>query len=131
MAFYGVGINAEVSRLINEIKLKLANKYGSYGLRQVDQAFKWVDKNNNQYICRQEFMDALSCLGIFMRKIDEQALYKHFDRNNDGRISYAEFVGAFRQPMCPKRLELVRSVFKRLDVNNSGSLCPEEISKRG
>jgi hypothetical protein len=131
MAFYGVGINAEVSRLLNEIKQKLANKYGSYGLRQVNQAFQWADKNNNQYLSISELLEALNGLGVFMRKIDEQALFKHFDLNKDGRISFQEFLAGMRQPLSPQRLELVKALFRRLDTNNNGSLCPEEISKVG
>lgn len=126
MAFYGVGIDAEVIRLIVEIKLKLANKYGAFGIRQLDLAFKNYDRDRRGHLDAEEFVGILNALGIFVRQIDYQALTKYFGKGLPG-IDYTAFVDRFREPLCPKKEQLVRQVFDKLDVNRSGYLDPSEI----
>ena len=111
MAFYGVGIDAEVIRLIVEIKLKLANKYGAFGIRQLDLAFKNYDRDRRMYLDAEEFVGVLNALGIFVRHIDYQALTKYFGRDRPG-VDYASFVDRFREPLCSKKEKLVKQVSK-------------------
>lgn len=128
MAFYGVGIDTEVSRLICDIKMKLANKYGCYGLRQLDLAYKRNDLSGSGHVAHEDFITILNGLGVFCKQIDYQALTKYFGRGHSG-IDYTSFVNRFRQPLTPARETMVQQVFERLDVNRSGALCPTEVSK--
>jgi Ca2+-binding EF-hand superfamily protein len=127
MAFYGVGIDCEVARLINEIKMKLANKYGCYGLRQLDLAYKELNSNTRGLVTPDQFIQTLNSIGVFVRQIDNQALVKYFGRNGQG-INTQEFVDRFREKLSPERETIVKSAFNKLDTNQGGSLCPNEIS---
>lgn len=127
MAFYGVGIDTEVARIIIEIKMKLSNKFGCYGLRQLDQAYKRNDPTGSGLVSYDDFIAILNGVGIFCKLIEYQALTKFFARGHSG-IDYLSFVQRFREPLTPAREAIVRQVFGYLDVNRSGALTPEEIS---
>ncbi len=128
MAFYGVGIDSEVARLIVDIKIKLAAKFGAYGLRQLDQGFRMNDQRGQGMVSSQDFIDILNQLGVFIRQIDQQALTKYFGRTYQGFIDYKSFVDRFRERLTPTQEEIVRTVFDNLDRNKNGSLDPNEIS---
>lgn len=128
MAFYGVGIDTEVSRLICDIKMKLANKYGCYALRQLDLAYKRNDLNGSGHVSHEDFITILNGIGVFCKLIEYQALTKYFGRGHG--IDYVSFVNRFRDPLTPCKEKMVQQIFERLDVNKSGALCPQEVSKR-
>ena len=130
MAFYGVGIDSEVARLITEIKMKLANKYGCYGLRQLDLALKQLDRNTRGSVNGNDFIQTLNSLGVFIRQIDNQALTKYFGRESNS-INTREFVDRFRDRLTQKREEIIKSVFDKLESRSgSGSLGLQDLSRK-
>lgn len=132
MAFYGVGIDSEVVRVIGDIKLQLSNRYGSYGLRQMDLALKRASASlaHGAGLHPTEFIQTLKDLGVFLKQIQEQALKKYFIcKQGTGTIDHASFVNSFRENLTSKREKIVREVFQRIDVNNNGAIEPEELSK--
>lgn len=58
----------------------------------VHEAFVAIDKNASGCITRSEFRTFLSINGIMASEKELQMLVARFDRKNDGRISYAEFM---------------------------------------
>lgn len=127
MAFYGVGIDSEVARLVLEIKLKLNSRHGCYGLRQLDLAFRRNDMSGQGIVSHEDFIEILNGVGIFLKSIDQQALTKYFGRGGQG-IDYVAFVNRFRERLSEKREEMIKEIFDRLDVNRTGFLEPSEIS---
>lgn len=128
MAFYGVGIDTEVARLICEIKLKLANKFGGFGLRQLALAFRRADVQCQGFLHEEDFLEAINGIGIFVRQIDQQALIKYFTQPGCGVI-YPAFVDRFRDPLSPQREAVVKQAFDSADINGTGFLEPVEVSK--
>ncbi len=53
---------------------------------------------------------------------------KYFDVNNDGNLSYEEFVKCLREPLNERRQHLVEKVFSALDKNHSGKLELAEVT---
>ena len=58
----------------------------------VHEAFLACDKDSNGYLTKMELRRILSENGVFASEQDLIMLVQRFDRNNDGRISYAEFM---------------------------------------
>lgn len=130
MAFYGVGIDAEVARLVLEVKLKLSNIYGCYGLRQLDLAYRRNDVGGRGLVSKDDFVDILNGAGVFLRQIDYQALTKYFGKGGEA-VDCLEFVHRFREPLSAKREAMIREIFERLDVNRTGAIEPHEMSRFG
>jgi len=67
-------------------------------LFNVYEAFKALDKNDIGYFSIDEFKELLSDHGIYATSKEAAALVDKFDKNQDGKITYSEFV----QEMTPK-----------------------------
>lgn len=66
----------------------------------IHEAFLTVDRDSNGYVSRSELRRFLADNGIFASERELQMLIYRFDRNNDGRVSYAEFMEEM-VPKCP------------------------------
>jgi len=58
----------------------------------IHEAFLAIDKDNNGYIQRTEIRKILADNGVYASEKDLMMIIQRFDRNNDGRISYSEFM---------------------------------------
>lgn len=68
----------------------------------IHECFLAIDKDSNGYIGRGELRRILAENGVYASEQDLFMITKRFDRNNDGRISYAEFMEEF-VPKCPNK----------------------------
>lgn len=66
-------------------------------------AFTACDTDKNGYITRVEFKNILRDYGFYATETEAQWLIDRYDRNNDGRISYSEFVEEI-MPKSPSRI---------------------------
>jgi dihydroneopterin aldolase len=57
------------------------------------------------------------------------ALFNLFDANNDGTISYDEFLSRVRENMSQRRLEVTRQVFDSLAQRCGGKFTVEYVKK--
>ena len=58
----------------------------------IHEAFQAIDRDSNGYLTRTEMRRILGDNGVYVSERDLCMLVGRFDRNNDGRISYAEFM---------------------------------------
>lgn len=68
----------------------------------VHECFLAIDRDSNGYLGRGEMRRILEENGVCASELDLQLLTQRFDRNSDGRISYAEFMEEL-VPKCPSR----------------------------
>ena len=68
----------------------------------VHEAFQAIDKDSNGYLTRTEMRRILGDNGVYVSERDLCMLVGRFDRNNDGRISYAEFMEEMVSK-CPQK----------------------------
>ena len=52
---------------------------------------------------------------------------KFYDIDNDGNITYEEFIRGLRQPLNERRLKMVKKVFMALDKEGSGIITVKDI----
>jgi Ca2+-binding EF-hand superfamily protein len=61
------------------------------------QVFKKFDKDGNGLLTADEIMNTMKSLGFEIRLEDVKELVKEMDENNDGKISYEEFLNAWNK----------------------------------
>ena len=72
-------------------------------LFDVYDAFKALDKNGNGYITVNEFKEVLLDHGMYSSPNELKTLLKRFDKDQDGKVSYREFVSEIT-PKSPSKL---------------------------
>jgi len=141
---------------VDLISATLARVLSENGIR-VRNTFKNIDLTNRGYITTEEFVALLQKWAKDFGFVDDElsmqeamTLVRHFDKDNDGTILYAEFCDALLSKSRPKRIRLdltkvecaktrvfeklkdldptnVRRTFRSLDKDNSGSISFSEF----
>ena len=62
----------------------------------LQDAFQMLDICNQGSVCEDEMMNALADLGVYPHKDDVYLFVRRYDKNNDGRIVFSEFINAFK-----------------------------------
>ena len=55
-----------------------------------------LDICNQGSVCEDKIMNALADLGVYPHKDDVYLFVRRYDKNNDGRIVFSEFIDAFK-----------------------------------
>ena len=136
MAFYGVQMGKFIFINLSDVmvrelnlKFKLAvQQKGGVGLRSLRRIFRQMDFNGNKKLDAGEFEQALAAFGLFPKKVEIQALMKFYDIDQDGNISYDEFLSGLRDELSERRLTMVKKAFAMLDKDGSGQLTVSDIA---
>lgn len=111
------------------LKFKLAvQQKGGVGIRSLRRIFNQMDFNGNKKLDASEFEQALAAFGIFPKKVELQALVKFYDVDQDGNISYDEFLSGLRDELSERRVNMVRKAFQMLDTDQSGKVTVSDIA---
>lgn len=102
---------------------------GTKGLKKVALVFRQADFNGNKKLDREEFEEALSHCGLFLKSHETSFLFKNFDRDGDGNINYDELLHGIQLPLSPPRLAMVTRAFKILDKDGSSVIDVNDIAK--
>ena len=107
-------------------------------VKDVQTAFKQIDRNGDGSIDRNELVSALTSAGNNFTRQEVDAIFDAADIDGNGEIDYEEFIAL----MCPsasdviekfrskyKNLNDVKSAFKRFDANGDGALSKDELSR--
>ena len=114
MSLFGVGLDVEVKRINTNFKMMVAKK-GGMGIRSLGVIFRQMDNNGNKKLDIEEFTQALNTFGIFPKVHEVQALMKFYDVDNDGNISFNEFMRGLREPLTKRRSDMVQKAFDLMD----------------
>jgi len=100
---------------------------GTTGLSGVARIFRQADFNGNKKLDREEFDEALSFCGLFLKSQDTSFLFKNFDRDGDGNINYNELLLGIQLPLSAPRLAMVERAFKKMDRDGSRVLDVKDL----
>lgn len=89
-----------------------------------------MDNNRDKKMDRHEFMWGLKENGHTLSPSEFERIFKYFDKNNDGKVSYDEFLVALRGDMNDRRRRLVGLAFKKLDRTGDGVVTIEDIQDK-
>lgn len=117
---FGVGLNIETNRLINDFRMKLQKKQG-LPLRAVSLAFWTVgDRCTSAQVEK-----CLSHFNIFPTKVELQTLMKSF--NNDGCLCTESFMAALRPPLAGRRAAIVDAAWASIDDQCAGQVSLDRL----
>ena len=54
---------------------------------------------------------------------------KYYDVDQDGNISYDEFIRGLREPLNERRQAIVKKAFNQMDTNGSGKITVSDIDR--
>lgn len=74
-----------------------------------------IDQGGEKKIDRYQFQWALKENGHSLSPSEFERIFKYYDKNNEGKISYNEFLWNLRKKLNEKRQGLVDMIFRKLD----------------
>lgn len=110
-----------LKEVIFNLQMQLKNRGESSGKRLL-RTFLDADSDQNGYLDRSEFESLLSKSGIFLSRQDTNYLMWHFDKNHDGKLSYQEVYEVLVPPLTPRRLQIAKFVYSRLETSGAVTL---------
>lgn len=66
-------------------------------------------------------------MNMDLSDVELRVLFEHFDQDQGGTIDYEEFVQGIRDPLTPRRMNLVHLAFNKIDLDGSGEVEPSEV----
>lgn len=94
-------------QVLQKIRAVLLANGGIYKLQKV---FAKCDRNGNSTLDRQEIQWGLKEAGIVLSPSEFERVFKFFDKNNDGVVSFPEFVGAIRGPLSNSKANTINAI---------------------
>ena len=79
-----------------------------------------MDDDQSGTLTQNEFFKACKDFKVGISEENVPALFKVFDRNQDGTMDYGEFLLTIRGEMSETRSKLVKQVFQTLTERNGG-----------
>lgn len=126
MALYGVGLDVEVQKINNQFKMYIKSR-GGIGIKSIGRIFRRFDTNGNKKLDMTEFEEALAECKLFPSIVELQALMKYYDVDNDGNITYEEFLRGLREELTERRQKMVDLAFALLDKDGSGQITVSDV----
>ncbi len=114
------------SIMLERFRGKLMDR-GGKGVIGLERQFRIFDLDGSGELNREEFKRAVNDFKLGMDERDLDNLFKTFDKNKDGKISYVEFMQTLVGTMSEFRLTLVHNAFERLDAAGTGAVELEAI----
>ena len=97
------GINREPPNQVIEKIKKTLKQRGVYGIRGLGIVLRKMDASRSGKLDRYEFMWGLKENGHNLSPSEFERVFKFFDKNNDGKINYEDFLAILRGTLTIKR----------------------------
>lgn len=127
--------SANFSTTIGRVREALAKRAGGVtSLQSLGLQFKIMDSSHDGSVNREEiewgFAKFLRAYNIELSAKELDCLFTEFDVDQNGSISYEEFLHGIRGKMNEFRTSLVKKAFDVVDSDGSGTLTVQEIASR-
>eukprot|EP01041_Mallomonas_annulata_P008244 gene8244-16960_t len=118
------GTQFTITRLKDQLK-----SHGGSGFLGLQRKFKIIaDDDGNNVINLGEFKKCLKELKLDISDIELRMLFEFFDKDRSGSIDFEEFIAGLRDPLSPRRLDLVRQAWSKIDRNGDGIVDITEVA---
>eukprot|EP00605_Chrysophyceae_sp_TOSAG23-4_P000792 GSChrysophyteH1.ASY1.ANO1.881.1 assembled CDS len=118
---------ASVKTIIRHLKHELATR-GARGFIGLQRKFQIMDDDGNRSLNLTEFKKAINEMNLGLEAGEVQRLFKYFDTDDSGDISFDEFIYGVRDPLSERRLALVYLAFSVLDKDGNGVVDGEDLA---
>lgn len=114
------------NQVLDKVK-KVLLKRGQHGIRGLGLIFRKMDNNGDKKLDRYEFQWGLKENGHDITPSEFERIFKYFDKTNNGKIDYNEFLVALRGDLNARRQRLVDAAFDKLDTSGNGAVSIGEM----
>ena len=97
------------------------------GLKDAGRRFRIIDDSGNRKIIKEEFTKALRDVGLQFDSATTAAVFGAFDQDDDGSISFEEFISIMRGPMTERRKQIVQLAFCKVDHDGDGIITLHDL----
>lgn len=119
-------LRQETAELLDYFRRTLAGRAGN-GLISLRRIFNIVDKDRSGKVSIAEFSSIMREFKIDLSNEQINTIFKIFDLNQDGALSYDEFLAGVRGQLSEFRIYLVQKAFDKLDPTNQGFVDIQEM----
>ena len=102
-------------------------KNGGIGICSLGVIFRRKDSNENRKLDFEEFEKCMAAFGVFPTIVQLQTLFKFYDVNGNGNISYEEFIKSLREPLNERRKNIVLKNYDFLIRQGNGVITVKDI----
>jgi len=106
---------------------------GVSSLKSLGLQFRLLDSDNSGGLVKAELEMGLDKFmrgfGVHLSKAEIDELFKLFDVDNSGTVTYDEFLKGIRGTMGPARVEMVKLAFGQLDQRGAGVVTLEDMAR--
>lgn len=88
-----------------------------------------MDDNGNRTLDLDDFRWGFIDYGFNLSKEEAAEIMKRFDRNNDGVISYDEFLRFLKGDLNEARKALIQAAYNKLDATGDGLVKLEDVAQ--
>lgn len=118
-----------VPAVIERTRDKIMERGGNHGLRGIRRSFKIMDDSGDKKVSFNEFKYGLKDYGLReLTDIDFEMIWKFFDRDESGFVSFDEFLRGLRGQMSQRRVNLIGEAYDKLDRTGDGRVTVEDLS---
>lgn len=125
---------ARATTAIGKVREILTKRSGGVSsLKSLGLQFRLLDSDGSNSLTRSELDMGLDKFmrgfGVHLHKAEIDELFKLFDADGSGQVSYDEFLKGIRGTMGPERVALVKLAFGQLDQRGRGVVTLEDIAR--
>lgn len=121
-----VAANSTEEQLLDNLRKRLAAR-GTRGIASIGKKFKIADDNNSKTLDVYEFKKAMNDFRIGMNDKQITQVFKVFDRDGSGEITYDEFLRTIRGEMNQFRKNITLKAYTIMDSDKSGLVDINDI----
>jgi calcyphosin len=112
--------------VLDKVKKELLRR-GMHGIRGLGIVFRRIDSNKSKSLDKLEFEWGLRENGHQLSPLDLDRLFKYFDKNLDGSVSYDEFLRALKGDLNDSRKRIIEQAYRKLDKNGNGTVTIDDL----
>ena len=105
------GVTREPPGQVIDKILVVLKARGVHGIRGLGIVFRRMDNSGDRKLDRNEFQWGLKENGHVLSPSEFERIFKYFDKNNDGKIDYDEFLRAIRGDLNERRRSLIKLAY--------------------
>lgn len=114
------------NQVLDKIRLVLKAR-GPHGLKGLSEVLRRIDHSKDHRLDRAEFQWGLRENGHVLTPSEFERIFKYFDRHNEGRLNYEQFLERLRGNINERRRALVQLAFRNLDKAGAGAVSVEDL----
>ena len=121
------GAKREPPHQVIDKVLQTLKARGHHGVRSLGIVFRRIDKSKDHKLDRVEFTWGLRENGHVLTPSEFERVFKFFDRNNEGRVDYIDFLTAVRKHMNARRSAVVAAAYQKLHHGSGGAVTLDTL----